>query len=233
MHQISVLVVVCLAAASNAAILTRDSASSLLEDGEWLANVGQKRRVVQDRSLDLMDADHRPVEAAFVSVVYGLDGLGNNLKAFLTQLQVVAEEFNEKYYGALIPIVEGIPAETMKEGLIKIMKAVSTVLEKLSVLIIDRNPLHPKLSTLDILGRELADEFRQSEEIMTLTVFGQRVGGLIGAVDDFLVNIVAQLAGKINEADVQLQDGIRQLEAIPPQMLKNVVLQAFRMSAAQ
>ena len=46
-----------------------------------------------------MDADHRPVEAAFVSVVYGLDGLGNNLKAFLTQLQVVAEEFNGKYYG--------------------------------------------------------------------------------------------------------------------------------------
>jgi len=233
MHPISVLVFVCFAAASNAAVLTRDSASSLREDGEWLANVGQKRRVVEDRSLDLMDADHRPVEAAFVSVVYGVDGLGNNLKAFLTQLQVVAEEFNEKYYGALIPIVEAIPAETMKEGLIKIMKAVSTVLEKLSVLIIDRNPLHPKLSPLDILGRELADEFRQSEEIMTLTVFGQRVSGLIGAVDDFLVNIVAQLAGKINEADVQLQDGIRQLEAIPPQMLKNVVVQAFRMSVAQ
>ena len=65
------------------------------------------------------------------------------------------------------------------------------------------DPLHPKLSPLDILGRELADEFRRSEEIMTLTIWGQRVGGLIGAVDDFLLNIVAQLAERINEENVQ------------------------------
>ena len=91
------------------------------------------------------------------------------------------------------------PKERKKERKERKKKRIISII----LIFFSSDPLHPKLSPLDILGRELADEFRQSEEIMTLTVFGQRVGGLIGAVDDFLVNIVAQLAGKINEADVQ------------------------------
>jgi len=222
MHQISVFVVVCLVAASNAAVLNREIGSTFFDDGEQSTDIELSKRP------HLLDPSATSgVEASLGSVVNGLDGMGLNLKAFFTQLQVVLQEFSGSFFEALTPMMKAIPAEVMKEGLIKIMKAVSKVHEKLSVIVIDRNPLHPKLSPLDIIGRELADEFGQSKEIMTLTIWGQRVGGLIGAVDDFLLNIVAQLAKKINEADVQLQQDIKEMEAVPADFVKYLVVQGF------
>ena len=42
MHQISVFVVVCLVAASNAAVLNREIGSTFFDDGEQSTDIGKK-----------------------------------------------------------------------------------------------------------------------------------------------------------------------------------------------
>jgi len=235
--KIGIVVLVCIAAASDASSLRRqleikdyDGPDYHHLEPDYGNDYPMKHR---DPFWDALQKNQGPMEHALESVFFGAKGFRDNFMAFVSKAEIVVMEYVGNYYKALLPVVEAVPAETIKEFIVNCLKAVSSVVEKMAVVIKERNPLHPEKSPYELAKREL-DRLRRhgtESEAMTLTIWGQNVGKLIGAVDDLLVDLVAALAEQMKEADKQLKVLAEQMKSVPASMVKDLMVQGLKQKA--
>jgi len=194
-----------------------------------------ERDALQERGLisHVVDAHSGMLMNAFDAVASGLDELGINFLAFGSSFQPICQHFNEKYVKALIPMLEATPAETLKELMINILKALKSTMDEVAEVLVERNPLHPEKSPYDdpeLFGRALMHHIRRQmdSEIMTLGIWGSYVGKAIEALDTFIVNFVITISNAIKEAEMQVDDGIKQVEAVPAEIVKTMLLEGLK-----
>jgi len=239
--RLSLIVVLSLIVASKAAVLDH--------------NALQKRGPGAGDFMNVMLKNAEDLEDSLEALSSGLDDFATNFKDFLFFLEPIGRHFNEKYVKALMPMLEATPAEILKELLINILKALKSTMDELAVVIVERNPLHPEKLRFDdhtpphygskqdplhpekisfddpsVFSRALMDHFRRQidSHIMTLGVWGNLVGKAFGALDTLVVNAVIGISNQIKEAEMQLDNGIKQMNAVPAEIIKTMILEGLK-----
>jgi len=217
--RLSLIVVLSLIVASKAATLDH--------------NALQKRAPGAGDFMNVMSKNAEDLEDSLEALSSGLDDFATNFKDFLFFLEPIGRHFNEKYVKALMPMLEATPAEILKELVINILKALKSTMDELAVVIVERNPLHPEKISFDdpsVFSRALMDHFRRQidSHIMTLGVWGNLVGKAFGALDTLVVNAVIGISNQIKEAEMQLDNGIKQMNAVPAEIIKTMILEGLK-----
>merc|ERR1712002_727397 len=174
--------------------------------------------------------DSGPVDNKLEAFLHASEGLGINFEVFATKIGDLMAGYFGGYYKAALPMAKAVPAPVMKDSAINLMKVCVSTIEKLQIAIKKQNPFHPSADVeSNAIKRELEKWKRQIVEspIVTLTTWGDSLGKLIGAVDDLIVDLADALATKLDEAKKGIQSVILQMEMLPANMIKDLIIKEF------
>jgi len=143
-------------------------------------------------------------------------GIVNQFMTFEGAFERLLSSFLMKYIKAVLPLVESIPANVLKDFLFGVAKAVSTFLKGLGPIIKNYNPLHPQDSL------ELRAAIRR--ELTTISTFGKAVANLLDVVDEVVLAYIDLAINSLNEQAEGLTSSIEQFEEIPAEHLKEMTV---------
>jgi len=168
-----------------------------------------------------------PLDNKLEAFIHASESLGINFEVFGTKIGDMMAGYFGGYYKAVLPMAKAVPASVMKDSIVDLMKVFEATIGKLQIAIKKQNPFHPSADIeSNAIKRELEKWKRQIVEspIVTLTTWGDSLGKLIGAVDDLIVDLADALATKLDEAKKGIQSVILQLEMLPPNMIKDLII---------
>jgi len=167
-----------------------------------------------------------PLEKAIGGIEDQLMGIVKQSMAFAGGFEDLLNSFLMEYTKAVLPVIESIPANVLKDFVVGVAKAVSIFLKGLGPIIKNYNPLHPQNPA------EIRSVIRR--ELTTISTFGKAVANLFDVVDDVVLAYVDMAINALNQQAAGLTSAIEQLEEIPPEYLKEMtvtmlkqVVQAF------
>lgn len=163
----------------------------------------------------------KAVESAAEGIEDELEGFAENAQTFFMQLVTVAQSFEMKEMEAIVPVIEACPADILKTTVVDLMKAVASLLKDLEGTVDEYNPLHPKSTGL---VRSLVRRAAPS----TLSSFGGALGKVFDAVDDLVVNVVAEAVKYMKQAGMGLDLMISQFDQVPPEFFKEMLVQGMK-----
>lgn len=158
-------------------------------------------------------------EAVDNVVTEELTGFEENLEVFGKELTNVMMSFQVKFTKAMVPMLEACPADVLKDAVVNILKAVLGMIDDLKSVVEEYNPLHP----------QHAEQLRAliRRKLTNISTLGGAIGKLFDAVDDLVVTAVEAYVNKMATSAAQGKVVIAELEKIPAEFLKQIIIQGM------